>query len=88
MTVLRWNYYDTLQILFQNEQYLKFLMNRKYGLEPFVVEDYGNMNASVHVVAVARKRDHYMTLFNLKSKFSSEKLSSVFEYIAYEVNFI
>lgn len=53
-------------------------MNRKYGLEPFVVEDYGNMNASVHVVAVARKRDHYMTLFNLKSKFSSEKLSSVF----------
>lgn len=49
-------------------------MNRKYGLEPFVVEDYGNMNASVHVVAVARKRDHYMTLFNLKSKFSYEKL--------------
>lgn len=48
-------------------------MNRKYGLEPFVVEDYGNMNASVHVVAVARKRDHYMTLFNLKSKFSYEK---------------
>lgn len=63
-------------------------MNRKYGLEPFVVEDYGNMNASVHVVAVARKRDHYMTLFNLKSKFSSEKLSSIFEYKAYEVNFI
>ena len=27
------------------------------------------MNASVHVVAVARKRDHYMTLFNLKSKY-------------------
>lgn len=39
-----------------------------------MVEDYGNMNASVHVVAVARKRDHYMTLFNLKSKFSYEKL--------------
>ena len=34
-----------------------------------MVEDYGNMNASVHVVAVARKRDHYMTLFNLKSKY-------------------
>lgn len=62
-------------------------MNRKYGLEPFVVEDYGNMNASVHVVAVARKRDHYMTLFNLKSKFSYEKLF-VFEYTAYEIYFI
>lgn len=45
-----------------------YLAGKKYGLEPFVVEDYGNMNASVHVVAVARKRDHYMTLFNLKKK--------------------
>lgn len=65
-------------ILFQNEQYLKFLINRKYGLEPFAVEDYGNMNASVHVVAVARKRDHYMTLFNLKSKFAFLKSYLVF----------
>lgn len=52
-----------------------------------MVEDYGNMNASVHVVAVARKRDHYMTLFNLKSKFSYEKLL-FFEYTAYEIYFI
>lgn len=63
-------------------------MNRKYGLELFVVEDYGNMNVFVYVVVVVRKRDYYMILFNFKSKFFFEKLLSVFEYIAYEVNFI
>ncbi|XP_021352485.1 melanotransferrin-like isoform X1 [Mizuhopecten yessoensis] len=45
-----------------------YTAGRKYGLKPIASEDYGNMNSSFYVVAVARKRDHYMTLFNLKKK--------------------
>ena len=37
-------------------------------MQPLASEDYGNMNSSFYVVAAARKRDHYMTLFNLKQK--------------------
>ncbi|KAL4231745.1 negative regulation of tumor necrosis factor (ligand) superfamily member 11 production [Mactra antiquata] len=39
-----------------------------YGLVPFAAEDYGDMSATVKIVAAARKRDLYMTLFNLKDK--------------------
>jgi hypothetical protein len=35
---------------------------------PIAAEDYGDMSHTVKVVAAARKRDLYMTLFNLKSK--------------------
>ncbi|KAJ8317042.1 hypothetical protein KUTeg_004946 [Tegillarca granosa] len=45
-----------------------YLAGRKFGLKPFASEDYGNMNSSFHVVAVARKRDSEMTLFNLKQR--------------------
>lgn len=41
---------------------------RMYDLVPIAAEDYGDMSASFKVVAAARKRDLYMTLFNLKSK--------------------
>ena len=41
---------------------------RMYDLVPIAAEDYGDMTASFKVVAAARKRDLYMTLFNLKSK--------------------
>ena len=43
---------------------------RSYGLVPIAAEDYGDMSHTVKVVAAARKRDLYMTLFNLKSKCS------------------
>lgn len=39
---------------------------RKYGLVPIAAEDYGDMTHTYKVVAAARKRDLYMTLFNLK----------------------
>ena len=41
-----------------------------YDLVPIAAEDYGDMTASFKVVAAARKRDLYMTLFNLKSKWT------------------
>jgi len=40
--------------------------SRQYNLVPIAAEDYGDMTATYKVVAAARKRDLYMTLFNLK----------------------
>ncbi|KAK3096152.1 hypothetical protein FSP39_023802 [Pinctada imbricata] len=45
-----------------------YLGGRKYGLQPIAMEDYGDMQGSFFSVAVARKRDSTMTLFNLKQK--------------------
>lgn len=40
---------------------------KEYGLVPIAAEDYGDMTHKLKIVAAARKRDLYMTLFNLKS---------------------
>ncbi|XP_052772422.1 melanotransferrin-like [Mya arenaria] len=39
---------------------------KQYNLVPIAAEDYGDMTGTYKVVAAARKRDLYMTLFNLK----------------------
>lgn len=44
-----------------------YIGGKQYGLVPIAAEDYGDMSHTVKVVAAARKRDLYMTLFNLKS---------------------
>ncbi|KAK6177967.1 hypothetical protein SNE40_012821 [Patella caerulea] len=45
-----------------------YLAGRKYDLVPIAAEDYGDMSKSFKVVAVARKTDSYLTLFNMKGK--------------------
>ncbi|GAB1603632.1 melanotransferrin-like [Argonauta hians] len=45
-----------------------YTAGRKYNLVPIAAEDYGDMSMSFHVVAVAKKTESYMTLFNMKQK--------------------
>lgn len=40
----------------------------RFGLVPIAAEDYGDMTMSFHVVAVAKKTESRMTLFNMKQK--------------------
>ncbi|WAR22228.1 TRFM-like protein [Mya arenaria] len=44
---------------------------KQYNLVPIAAEDYGDMTGTYKVVAAARKRDLYMTLFNLKGELFS-----------------
>jgi hypothetical protein len=47
---------------------------RYYQLAPIAVEDYsGTDQHSFYAVAVARKTDSHLTIFNLKRMFSIEK---------------
>ncbi|XP_014782585.1 melanotransferrin [Octopus bimaculoides] len=45
-----------------------YTAGRRYNLIPIAAEDYGDMTMSFHVVAIAKKTESFMTLFNMKKK--------------------
>jgi hypothetical protein len=63
--------------------YKHVLVYRFYDLSPIAVEDYsGTDQHSFYAVAVARKTDAQLTIFNLKRKFRTNVIFTLFIYLS------